>query len=299
MDTLRCRQIFCQVVKEGSFSAAARKLQTSKAMISRAVSQLEEDLNVRLLYRTTRKMSPTEEGLAYFERCQMLLEDFETLDKSVRAKHQTAEGKLRISIPSEAFSIESLVPHLFSFMRAYPKVEFDIFAGDRYVDIVDDGFDVAIRIGALKDASYIARKLGDVQLQFCATPTYLSNNETIHQPSDLLQHQLIVDSIYRPGQPWVFKKGDQSVSVKADGYFKVNSPMIVCEALLNGFGVGMCPSFVIQKYINSGQLITVLDEWELMRGGIYAIYSHRQHLSTKVRLFVDHLIQSFAEKSVA
>jgi DNA-binding transcriptional LysR family regulator len=281
------------VVKEGSFSAAAKKLQISKVMVSRAVTQLEEDLAVRLLYRTTRKMSPTEEGVAYFERCQVLLDDFDILDRSVREKHQTAKGLLRIAIPSEAFSINNLVPLIFSFMKLYPEVEFDIHQGDRYVDIVDDGFDVAIRIGDLEDSSHIARKLDDMSLLICATPEYLEKNSPINKPDDLNEHALLVDTIYRSGRSWVFKKDNNAVPIKINSHFKVNSPLIISEAIDNGLGVGMCPSFVVQAKLKSGEFVSVLDDWKLMTGGIYAIYSHRRHLSTKVSLFVEHLIKHF------
>jgi DNA-binding transcriptional LysR family regulator len=293
VDKLRSRQIYCQVIKEGSFSAVAKKLKISKVMVSRAVSELEEDLAVRLLNRTTRKMSPTEEGMAYFERCQVLLDDFDVLDKSVREKHQTAKGLLRISIPSEAFSKNNLMPPIFDFMQLYPDVEFDIHAGDRYVDIVDDGFDVVIRIGDLSDSSHIARKLGEMNLIICATPEYLKKHEPIIKPEDLNQHSLLVDTVYRSGRSWLFKKENQSTSIKLNSHFKVNSPIIISEAIKNDLGIGMCPSFVIQNELKSGEFVSVLDDWELMRGGVYAIYSHRRYLSTKVSLFVEHLIKHF------
>jgi len=293
MDKLRCMQLYCCVVKEGSFSAAAEKLHISKVMVSRAVSQLEENLAVRLLYRTTRKMSPTIEGLAYFERCQGLLDEIETLDKSVREEHQTAKGVLRLAIPSEAFSLANLVPPIFSFMHAYPEVEFDIHKGDRYVDLVEDGFDIAIRIGNLEDSSHIARKLSDMKLCVCATPDYLARHTPIITPEDLNQHPLLVDTIYRSGRSWAFTKGNDSVLIKTNSRFKINSPLIIAEAMLNGLGVGMCPSFVVQTALKNGQLVSVLDDWTLMSGGVYALYSHRRHLSTKVGLFVEHLIQHF------
>jgi DNA-binding transcriptional LysR family regulator len=293
MDKLRCRQIYCHVVKEGNFSTVAKKLQLSKVMVSRAVSQLEEELGIRLLYRTTRKMSPTEEGLLYFERCQILLDDFNALDELVQGKHLTAKGRIRLAIPSEAFSINNLLSPIFSFMHDYPDVEFDIHSGDRYVDIVDDGFDVAIRIGDLEDSSHIARKLDNMNLVICASPEYLNKHKPIKNPSDLKSHSLLVDTVYRSGRSWVFNKGNDSITIKTNSHFKVNSPLIICEAIENGLGVGMCPSFVIQDKIKSGELVSVLDDWELMSGGVYAIYSHRLHLSTKVSLFVEHLIQHF------
>ncbi len=265
-------------------------------MVSRAVSQLEEDLAVRLLYRTTRKMNPTEEGMAYFERCQILLEDFENLDTAVREKHQTAKGRLRVSIPSDSFSMNNLVSPIFTFMHAYPEVEFDIHMGDRYVDLVDDGFDVVIRIGNLGDSSHIARKLDDMYLLVCATPEYLASHTPINEPNDLYQHELLVDTIYRSGRAWNFTKGNDSISVKTYSRFKINSPSVIAEAVLKGLGVGMCPSFAVQDQLERGQLVSVLQEWEMMSGGIYAVYSHRRHLSAKVNIFVEFLIQHFRSK---
>jgi DNA-binding transcriptional LysR family regulator len=284
------------VVKEGGFSAAARKMSISKVMVSRAVSQLEEDLAVRLLYRTTRKMNPTEEGLAYFERCQVLLEDFETLETSVREKYRTAKGRLRLSIPSDSFSMNNLVSPIFTFMNSYPEVEFDIHMGNRYVDLVDDGFDIVIRIGDLEDSSHIARKLDDMRLLICATPEYLDRHALIKEPNDLNSHQLLVDTIYRSGRSWNFTKGNDTIIIKTNSRFKINSPSVIAEAMLRGLGIGMCPSFVVQDQLENGQLVSVLNEWELMTGGVYAVYSHRRHLSTKVNVFVEHLIQHFKSK---
>lgn len=293
MDKLRSKEIYCYVVKEGSFSAAAKKLNISKVMVSRAVSELENDLSTRLLHRTTRKMSTTEEGLAYFERCQILLDDLDTLDQSVREKNQIAKGLLRLAVPSDYFSNNYLMKPILDFMQRYPEVEFDIHTGDRYIDIVDDGFDIAIRIGALEDSSYIARKLSEMHLIVCATPAYLEKCGPINTPEDLNHHSLLVDTIYRSGRSWVFKKGQESVSIQLTSRFKANSPVLVFTAIENGLGVGMCPSFIVQNKVNSGELVSVLNDWELMTGGIYAIYSHRRHLSSKVNLFIEHLIAHF------
>ena len=299
MDKVTCMTAFCEVVREGGFSAAARKMDSSKVLISRYVSALESDLGVRLLHRTTRKMSTTDVGQAYFERCVALLEDFQELDDAIKLHQREVTGRLKISVPSEAFTNKHLTPFFGDFIERHPNIELDINLADRYIDIVEEGFDLAIRAGKLGDSSLIARKLADMRLLVCASKHYLANQAQIVFPDNLLEHRLIVDANYRGGQRWVFSKGGEQSSVKVRGCLRVNSAAVTTHFLKRGFGVGLCPSFMIADELERGELVEVLPDWEISQGGIYVLYSHRKHLSAKVKVMLDALSSHFSESSGA
>lgn len=288
-------QTFCTVVKEGSFTAAASRLGTSKVVVSRHIASLENELGVRLLQRTTRKMSPTDDGLAYYQRSVGLLEEFADLDLSIKNRNKKAQGKLRIAVPSEGVTSRHLLPFFVAFSHTYPQLELDIVLADRYVDIVEEGFDLAVRIGDMADSSLIARKLANMEVLLCASPQYLETHTAITQPADLEQHNAIIDSNYRSGQQYVFSSKEQSITVKLTHKIRINSSLGVTAFLKQGFGVGLCPSFMVSQELETGELIKILPDWHIMSGGIYALYSHRKHLSAKVSVLVDALIEYFKE----
>lgn len=296
MDKINGMRTFCRVVKEGGFSAAARKLGTSKVMVSRNVSKLEDDLGLRLLQRTTRKMSLTEDGLSYYERCLTLLEEFDELENSIKDRSRVAKGRLKLSVPSEAFTSMHLVPFFSQFSEKYPELQLDITLADRYVDIIGGGFDAAVRIGTLNDSSIVARKLASMKLLLCASPPYLDQFDPIAEPKDLNQHNFVMDTNYRDGQSVVFSKGAQQITFKAPAKIRINSPAAVAALLKQGLGLGICPSFIVTQELKENKLCQVLPEWEITSGGIYVIYSHRLHLSLKVRLFVRELADYFENR---
>lgn len=296
MDKLSCMRAFCQVVKEGTFSAAAERLNISKVLVSRHVAALEEDLGVRLLRRTTRTMSLTDEGRAYFERCQVLLDDFDELDSAVKDQHQGVKGKLRLSVPSEAFTCMHLTPFLAQFAKAHAGLQLDIVLSDRYIDIIEEGFDAAVRIGQLSDSSLIAKPLASVEIIVCASQRYLdTHTQPITTPAALEQHALVVDTNYRAGRAWKFSLGDEQLAVNAQGAIRVNSSQAVRQFLLADLGIGLTPSFMVADALASGELVRLLPDWQLMRGGIYVVYSHRSHLSSKVSTLVAALAEYFAQ----
>jgi DNA-binding transcriptional LysR family regulator len=287
---MRC---YCNVVREGGFSAAARKMGISKVLVSRNVAALENDLGIRLLQRTTRKMSPTDDGRAYYERCISLLEDFDALEGSIKDRSEQASGKLRLSIPSEAFTTRHLLPFFTDFAKRYPQLELDLLLADRYVDIVDEGFDAALRIGKLEDSSLIARKLADMEIVLCASADYLKGKPNINHPLDVQAFPMVMDSNYRGGLNCLFTQGENRVSAKSQSRIRVNSPLAVIEFLKSGFGIGLCPSFMLKEELESGELVRLLSDWTLGTGGIYLVYSHRKHLSAKVSVLVDEISQYF------
>ena len=297
MDKIASMRAFCQVVKQGTFSAAAEKLAQSKVLTSRQVAFLEEDLGVRLLQRTTRTLSLTDEGRAYFELCQILLDDFDELETSVKEQHQGVQGRLKLAVPSEAFTCLHLSPFLLQFRAQHPEVQLDINLSDRHLDIVEEGFDVAIRIGQLEDSNLIARPLSDMEVILCCSPAYLDANPNtpINTPQDLNEHTLLVDTNFRSGQHWRFTQGAKSLTINPSGSIRANSSRVVCQFLEMGLGIGACPSFMVDKLLNSGKIVRLLPEWTLLKGGIYVVYSHKKLLSVKVSTFVTALIEHFKQ----
>jgi DNA-binding transcriptional LysR family regulator len=293
MDKIACMRCYCHVVKEGGFSAAARKLGISKVLVSRNIAALENDLGVRLLQRTTRKMSPTDDGRAYYERCLALIEDFDSLEGSIKDRGEQISGKLRLSIPSEAFTSRHLLPFFTEFAARYPEIELELMLADRYVDIVDEGFDAALRIGNLADSSLIARKLADMEAMLCASPRYLELHPAITQPLDIQSHPMVVDSNHRSGASYVFQQADKRVSVKCKSRIRANSASAILAFLKEGFGIGLCPSFMLKQDLESGELVRLLNDWSLGTGGIYLVYSHRKHLSAKVRVLTEEISRYF------
>jgi len=292
MDQISCMRAFVAVAQEQGFSAAARKLGISKVLVSKYVGQLEDQLGVRLLHRTTRKVSLSTTGEAYLERCASLLEEFEQLQNSVQAIHQKPRGRLRITGPS-TFSEMHLLPAISEFSRRYPEVQVELQLADRYVDLVEEGFDMALRIGQLEDSSLIARPLVEMTSYLCASPEYIAQHGMPESPEQLSEHRLISDTNYRSGKYWEFRNPEtgslKTTAISADIY--INSARAVRDLLLDGQGIGICPGFAVNQQIADGELIVLLPEWQMPGHQLSAIYPHRRHLSNKVRLFIE-LLQS-------
>lgn len=293
MDKLNCMKMFCTVVKTGGFTAAAKQAQSSKVLVSRAVSTLENDLGIRLLQRTTRKMSLTEDGRAYFERCQALIEEFDDLDNSVKDSSKNVQGRLRLSLPTEQFTLKHLLPFITDYAKKYPELDLDIMLVDRHVDIVDEGIDVAIRIGTLSDSTLIAKKLGTMSLLLCASKTYCQQHAEITSPKDIPSHSFILDTNYRGGQRMTLQNKNENLDITFKNKIAVNNAFICREFIKQGMGIGLCPDFMIADDLKKGELIQLLPAWEISQGGIYAVYSHRKHLTAKVSSFVNEISDYF------
>ncbi|WP_415891757.1 LysR substrate-binding domain-containing protein [Neptuniibacter sp. PT8_73] len=288
MDRITCMQVFTVVVKEKGFSAAARKLGISKVQVSNYIAQLETELGVRLLNRTTRQVSLTTTGFAYLEPCNNLLEGFNSLHHSVKELHQTPLGLLKITAPS-TFAEIHLTPVLSIFKEKYPEVQIDLQLNDRYVDLIDEGYDLAIRIGKPQDSSLIAKPIGTIHSYLCASTDYLKQHSEIKTLSDLNNHQLIADTNYRSGKVWQFrhKEDGQCQSVEVNAGLNINSAQAVRALVLNGQGISLCPDFAVKSHIESGAIKHLLPEWQAPTMEMSAIYPSRQHVSAKVRLFID------------
>lgn len=296
MDKLACMRAFIAVAEAGGFSSAARQTEQAKALLSKYVAQLEASLNVRLFHRTTRQVSLTEVGQAYYARCKPLLEEFAELDEQVQAIHASPRGELRISAPV-SFSEMHLMPVVSAFTRQYPEIGMHMVLTDRQVDIVEEGFDLALRIGRLQDSSLIARRLCDISTLACASPAYLQRYGEPLSPVELETHRCIVDTNYSQGARWHFQKEGKACSITVPANYRINSAIAARELLLADSGIALCPVFVVNDAIREGRLQVVLPEYEIESFSLYAVYSHRRHLSAKVRLFIDMLARHFSHDS--
>lgn len=292
MDKLKCMKAFIAVVEANGFSNAARRGNSSKALLSKYVGQLEDRLSIRLLQRTTRHVSLTEVGRAYYEQCRPLLEQLDELDANVDDIHLEPSGELRITAPV-SFSELHLMHWVSVFTDQYPRIRIRLSLTDRMIDLVEEGFDIALRIGHLPDSSLIARRMGTVRLIAYASQGYLDQYGMPEQPEELLQHRCIIDSNYRDGTSWLFERKGQTSKIFVKGSCYVNSPTAVMALVKANNGIAVGPDFVVSGDIETGELVPVLPDYQLEASGLYAIYPHRQYLPTKIKLFIELLASGF------
>ena len=288
-------KVFCSVVENNSLAGAARLLNVSPSVVSKQLSALEDRLGVRLLNRTTRRISVTEEGKAYYERSKRIIADVNEAEIAVTQTHSAPQGLLKITAPF-TFSHRHLTPHLPKFLALYPDVEIHVQVSDRVVDLVDEGIDLAIRIAHLKDSSLIARRLTANHRSIVATPEYLSKNGTPKHPEELAQHQLVT---WPPGNPindWHFLIDGVERTIKAKGSICVNNGDSILSTVLAGGGLSMMQSFMAGEYIKSRRLVPVLEDFVREDIPIFAVYPSSRHLSPKVRVFVDFLLEIYGPR---
>ncbi|VVT05606.1 LysR family transcriptional regulator [Rhizobium sp. EC-SD404] len=288
MDTLTRIRAFIDVVEAEGFSAASRKIGRSKALLSKYVRELEDELGALLLNRTTRQFSLTEAGHTYYKSASEILKEIDSLADLVRENNSDLKGRLRISAP-RTFADADIGASLVDFAVDHPDLTLDVVADDRFVDLVEEGFDIAIRITRLEDSGLIARKLGPFRILVCASPAFIEQHGPLTDPSDLARLPCILDTNGRSLSNWRFQRADGSLfSVNVNVRMEVNSPMMAMRAAIGGLGVTMLPDFVAKSALDSGALISLFEENGIDDRGIYAIYPHRRYLPAKVRAFVDH-----------
>lgn len=291
MDKLQQMRVFAAVVDAGSFVGAADAVEMSKAAVSRHVQELESRLGVRLLQRTTRKLSLTQEGEVFHTRCKELLANVEEAEAEITARAGEASGLLKINVPV-SFGNLHLAPLWGEFLKRNPKVTLDISLSDRVVDLVDEGFDMAVRIGRLPDSSLISRKLASTLTIVCASPTYLQQRGRPTHPSDLARHSIVAYSLSSTGDRWAFDGPGGRATVKVSPRLHANSGDTCRAVALQHQGIIFQPSFLVGDDLKSGALVQVLPDWLSSELGIYAVYPTRKHLSPKVRVLVDFLVES-------
>ncbi|MBB5752514.1 LysR family transcriptional regulator [Prosthecomicrobium pneumaticum] len=292
MDTLTRMRSFVEVVEAGGFSAAARKLGRSKALISKYVRELEDELGVRLLNRTTRTLSLTEVGQSYVREAIEILQRIDDLQASVSDAHAAPRGRLKVSAP-RTFGDGELGEAIVEFLAAEPAITLDLHLEDRFVDLVEEGFDVAIRISALPDSSLIARRLASFRVVIVASPQMIAQYGEPNRPEALAEIPCIIDTNVSYRTNWPFEEEGRRFSVPVKGRLEVDSPSVARRAALLGIGFAVVPRLVVRDDIAAGRLIEVLTPFEPAGVGIYAVYPHRRHLSGKVRAFVDHMVEFF------
>lgn len=294
MDRLDCDRMFVAVLDTGSFAAAASRLGTSTGQASKLVSRLEADLGVQLLKRTTRALSPTEAGRAYHERIRALLEEFDALDAAVRNASGAPSGRLRITAPL-TFGVSRLVPMLVPFARAFPEIHIDASFSDRVVGLVEEGFDMAIRIGKPGDSSLIARRLCDVRIVIVASPQYLAANGEPQTAQDLAGHECIIDTNFRDPGNWRLRTAPDGVydSFPVTGRISFSNAEACVAAATAGMGVARIPSFIAGDGLRDGSLKLLLEPLEEEKTGLFALYPPARHLAVKVRALVDFLANAY------
>jgi DNA-binding transcriptional LysR family regulator len=295
MDRWEAMRVFSQVVEAGSFSAAAARLGLSTTAASRHVADLEAHLQTRLLNRTTRRVSLTESGRAFYERAVQLLADLEEAEQEAGRAAVVARGTIKLTA-SVNFGVRHVAPVIAAFLAAHPGVRFDVSLSDRIVDLVEEGFDVAVRIGAPGSENLVARKLGETRLVPCASPAYLAAHGAPRVPEDLAQHNCFTYEYVSPRNIWRFHdaKGEER-AVRVGGRLHSNNGDLLAEAAAQGAGIVFEPAFIVGPDVRAGRLVPLLQEFSAPPMPIYAVYPSRKHLSAKVRLFVDFLVERFVE----
>lgn len=296
MDAITRMRCFIQVVDSNGFSAAAREMGRSKALVSKYVGELEDELSVRLLNRTTRQVSLTEVGEAYYKDAVEILQRIDDLQASVQSSHEEVRGRLRISAPRSMGDL-LLNKAMMDFLVRHPEIKLDLRLEDRFVDLVEEGFDLAVRVTQLDDSSLIARKIAPFRTVVCASPEVIEKYGAPKVPADLATLPCLIDTNYRYKQNWAFEDNGQRSSVVVKGPLEINSASGAREAALCDLGFLRTPLFFVSEDIKAGRLVTLLEAYEEPMRGIYAVYPHRRHLSAKVRAFVDFLVESFSGKT--
>jgi len=288
MDKLSSMRVFLTIAREGSFSRAAELHGLSKAMASKHVKHLEDDLGVRLLNRSTRGVSLTEAGRNYRDRCDQILADLEEAESSLKAMEREPTGRIRVGSPP-ALGAFRVAPAIAEYIKRYPKTQVDLVLLDHAVDPIEGGFDVVLRIGELASSSYVARRLGDAGFLACASPEYLKANGRPAAPEDLLRHNCLRQSDTLLPPYWTFQRDGRPVHIKVKGNFKASLASAIRRAALRGLGIAYLPTYMIVNDISRRHLMWLFPELEPPLAPIHVIYPHRQHLSTRIQTFIEFL----------
>jgi DNA-binding transcriptional LysR family regulator len=294
MDKFEDIQAFIAVVDAGSFTAAANRLGAAKSAVSRRISALEQRLGVQLLRRTTRALNLTETGKRFYEHGARILADLEEAEAAVQQEHGELRGTLRFALPM-SFGVRHMCGPIAAFSKKHPRVRFDLDLNDRRVDLIEDNFDVALRIGHLSDSTLIARRLFEIRTVVCASPNYLSIHGAPETPDDLQNHQCLVYSNLADPDRMNYKDADGiKGSVKVKVAMSASSGDFLLNAAAHGMGVVMQPTFIAAESIRRGNLVPVLTDYSWPVSPAYAVYPPTRHLSYRVRAFIDFLVERFA-----
>ena len=290
---LNSMAVFARVVEENGFTQAAQRLGLSKSAVSKHVSQLEDRVGARLLQRTTRRISLTDVGAAFYERCARILAEVQEAELAVSRLQSAPRGTLRLSAPM-SFGRSHLGPAIAEFLQLYPELHIEMDMSDRVVDLVDEGYDLAVRIARLTDSSLIARRLCAAPRVICASPAYLATRGTPQRPTDLTSHNCLLYSYLSTGDTWHFPTdGGEDVAVHVTGNLRANNGDVLLEGAMAGLGIAGAPAFMAEPALADGRLVEILKPYRDFGAAVHAVYPHNRHLSVKVRAFIDFLAQRF------
>jgi DNA-binding transcriptional LysR family regulator len=292
-DTLSEMSVFSRVVASGSLSAAGRELGLSPAVVSRRLASLESRLGVRLINRTTRSLHLTDEGTAYLETCSRILSEIEEADAAVAAGRGEPQGVLRVALPA-SFGNQHVAPLVPGFAARHPKVQLVLSLSDRHVNVIEEGFDLAVRIAELEDSSLAARKLAPNRRVVCASPEYLRRHGTPRKPNDLTQHNCLTTSS-ELAMTWGYRHPDGvPASVRVSGRYSCDNWEVLRDWALAGLGIALKSTWDVRRHLEDGSLVPLLPGYTFASDvAIWAVYPHRRHLSAKTRVFIDFLAESF------
>lgn len=277
---------FVYVAEYESFTRAAKELSISIAQVSRQVSALEKRLNIKLFYRTTRKISLTEEGRVFYKHCRGVLDGLDAAEQAISSLQSTPQGKIKLTAPV-TYGEQQLLPLINDFIVQYPDIEVTAFLSNQKVDLVEGGYDLAIRIGKLRDSTLMAKKLSHRTNFVCASPSYLDRYGAPQTLAELSTHNCLLGSV----DYWHFKEGEKERNIRVSGRVRYNSGYSLVDAALKGLGMVQLPDYYVQKYLTSGELISVLDDFREPEEGIWAVYPQNRHLSTKIQMLLQYLQQ--------
>ncbi|KGJ95852.1 LysR family transcriptional regulator [Thalassotalea sp. ND16A] len=296
MDKLRAITVFRRVIELGSFKAAAEDMGLSKAAISKNINELEDYLKSPLINRTTRRMHITESGQRYYDHVRTILDELTNADLSIMESSDKLRGLIKVSVPMSVGLLQ-LNPAICEFMQLHPEISVEVILSDQYVDLVEQGLDVAIRGGGdLKNSSLKSRKLLDIKRVLCAAPSYIEHAAELKSLDQLCFHNCLIYSLSSSPRQWLFRKQDEIQTVDlAPGSYVVNNGLALKQAALAGLGIVLTPEIFIDEELKSGKLTKLLPDWEADKHALYAVYPYHKEQSQKVRTFIDFLIDYFVK----
>ncbi len=288
MDVLLSMKVFRRVAETGNFSEVAREMDISQPTVSKHIAALEKHLSVKLLNRSTRQLNLTDVGKQYYDRCIYILDELLETEAMLRNQESVPAGTLRINTPI-TFGEICVIPHFWRFLEKYPELSIDLIMDDRYVDLVKDGIDVAIRIGPMTDSALIAKKIGNSPRVIIASPDYLSSHDEPSTLEDLSDHNCIVYTLLTTRNEWHFTGPNGKESILVNGRFSVNNPRTICEAVIAGQGIAVAPLWLISNAIKSEKVKVILKDYVPTPLEIHAVFPGRRYVPAKVRCFIDYL----------
>lgn len=280
---------FVYVAETESFTQAAKKIGFSTAQVSRQISALEKRLDTKLFYRTTRKVSLTQEGRLFYQHCRSILDGLDEAERAISNLQSKPHGKIKLTAPV-TFGEQKIMPLVNNFTKKYTDVEVYANLSNQKVDLIEEGYDLAIRLGKLPDSTMMAKKLGQRTNYLCASPAYIREYGVPHSLSELNKHSCLLGTL----DSWHFRDNEKEIKIRVKGRLRYNSGYSLVDAALKGLGIVQLPDYYVHHYLQRGQLVTLLDNFRGLDEGIWALYPHNRHLSPKIKLLVEYILANIA-----